>query len=87
MRGIVKGEVIGEPKPAGNRSLLRTIVDFALGWVISMAVLEALGWCIRQVPGLRHIHLLDISWTVIFTGVVSSLVVAYFVGRDRGLRP
>ena len=86
MRGIIKGEVIGEPKPADSRSLLRTAVDFVLGWILAVAALEGVRWCIQHVPGLRHIPLPDTSWTVIVPSVVISLAVACFARRHRGNR-
>lgn len=77
MRGIVKGELIGAPKPADSRSLLRTVVGILLGWMGGVAALEGVRWCIHQLPSLRHVPLPDTSWTMIVLGVTGSLAGVY----------
>ena len=84
MRGIVKGEVIGQPKPGANRSWLRTVVGVVLGWMGVVAALEGLRWCIHQLPSLRHTPVPVMNWTVIVPGVIGSLAGAYFARRHRG---
>lgn len=83
MRGIVKGEVIGEPRPANSRSLSRTVVGVVLGWMGGVAALEGARWCIHRLPSLLYIPLPDTNWTLVVSGVLGSLAGAYFAHRQR----